>query len=77
MLIYGWFYLNELPKKLIDDISINEKYQVVLSDRIFEYADNNTKDIFKQYDKQIISLPKRFFPDKQFIEFHNNIVFLG
>ena len=39
--------------------------------------DNETRLWFMNYDHKKILMPDKFYPGKDFIEFHNDVVFLG
>lgn len=70
--------LNALHDRAFDKglITINQKYEVVISTRIKEVGmDSNTYDWFMSYEKKRIVLPEKFFPRKDFIEYHNDVVF--
>mgnify|MGYP003588703345 CR=1 FL=1 len=38
--------------------------------------DENTKEWFKSYEYKEIILPDKFYPAKEFIEYHTDIIFL-
>ena len=37
--------------------------------------DENTKDWIKGYENKEIMLPDKFIPDKDFIQYHNDMIF--
>ena len=39
--------------------------------------DDSTREWVKTYDKKEIILPDKFIPAKEFLEYHNDVVFLG
>ncbi|SKA72590.1 putative restriction endonuclease [Eubacterium uniforme] len=39
--------------------------------------DSETKAWLQHYDRQKIILPDRFLPEKDFIEYHNDVIFIG
>ena len=39
--------------------------------------DNDTRAWFMSYEGKQIILPDRFYPDKAFIEYHNDVIFQG
>jgi predicted restriction endonuclease len=64
--------LNALHDRAFDKglITINEDYKVVVSKRI-------KHELLLKYEKATISLPGRFHPDQNFLEFHRNEIFIG
>lgn len=72
--------LNSLHDKAFDRglITLNYDYKIIISNKLKEAdMDRDTRDWFMSYDKKKIILPDRFLPGKQFIEYHNDIIFLG
>jgi len=70
--------LNSIHDRAFDQgfITITTDYKVIVS----KYFDNYTKedavkDLFLKYNNQSIFLPDRFLPAKDFLEYHNEIVF--
>jgi len=57
-------------------ITIDLDRRVVLSSEIRRYADERTRQYFETYEGKRITLPTRFLPGKQFIEYHNTSVFV-
>lgn len=57
-------------------IAINEKYEILLSDRLRQ---KKNTDYFEKYfapiEKQGLILPKRYFPKKEFIQYHLDEIF--
>ena len=71
--------LNSLHDKAFDRglLTIDDNYMIIISDRLKEVAmDNDTRDWFMSYDKHQILMPDKFTPDKEFIQYHNDVVFL-
>ncbi len=71
--------LNALHDKAFDQgyITINDRYEIVMSKKIKEAKmDEETRDWLYSYDGKQILLPKKFFPSKEFIEYHNDVIFL-
>lgn len=57
-------------------LTVTEDYQIKISDEIFEHKENQSiKDFFLQYNTQKISLPDKFLPSQEFLEFHHNNIF--
>ena len=72
--------LNSLHDKAFDRglITIDFDYNVVLSDKLKNaYMDLETKEWIQHYEGHRISLPDRFLPGRNFIEYHNDVVFKG
>lgn len=71
--------LSALYDKAFDKglIGINEKHEVILSNQLKKY---NNKDYFKSHFASIenikINLPDRFLPNKIFLEYHRDEIFL-
>ena len=59
-------------------ITIDKNYKVVVSKCISECKmDSETRDWFMSYSGKTIHLPEKFLPRKDFIEYHNDVIFLG
>ncbi len=72
--------LNPFHDKAFDKgfITVDKHYQVVISSGIKEVPmDDTTRRWFMSYDHQKIILPERFLPGKEFLEYHNDTIFLG
>lgn len=70
--------LNALHDSAFDKglITIDKKYRIIISKRLSEMEmDENTHDWFYSYENQKIRLPDKFFPGKEFIEYHNDVIF--
>lgn len=70
--------LNALYDKAFDKglITLNKKYQVVISAKLKDSdMDKATKTWLMGYAGHPISLPDKFLPGKQFIEYHNDMIF--
>lgn len=57
-------------------ISINEKYQIIISDKLKrkKEADYYGK-YFAPIENQSLILPQRYFPKKEFIQYHLDVIF--
>ena len=64
--------LNALHDRAFDSglITIDKEYRVVISRRV-------NHDLILRYDHQRLSLPKRFIPSQEFLEFHRSQIFQG
>lgn len=72
--------LNSLHDKAFDRglITIDKEYRIVNSAKISSTVmDDNTIEWFMSYEGKQIILPDRFYPDKAFIEYHNDMIFQG
>lgn len=58
-------------------ITINNDFKVILSTSLRQSIDQGTYVFFKKYEGIAISLPDKFIPDKQFIDYHNDMIFKG
>ncbi|MCL2839370.1 MAG: HNH endonuclease [Defluviitaleaceae bacterium] len=68
--------LNALHDAAFDEgyITISSDYKIVVSPQILTSSEENTA-FFKQYNKQSIAIPTRFKPKKEFITYHNDVIF--
>lgn len=72
--------LNSFHDRAFDQgfITIDQNYHVLVSDRLKEVdMDKETKDWLMAYHHKSIILPDKFLPKKEFIEYHNDVIFLG
>jgi putative restriction endonuclease len=72
--------LNALHDKAFDTglITVDTNKKIVISKAVKEhYTIESVKTYFEAYDNKTISLPNRFLPDKQFLEYHRNKIFQG
>ena len=70
--------LNALHDKAFDKglISINTSFEIMISSKLAgAICDVECCDWFMAFQGEKISLPEKFVPDKQFIEYHNDVVF--
>ena len=71
--------LNALHDKAFDRglITITPKYEVIISSKLLDaQMDTETRNWFQSYNHTVICLPDKFFPDKQFLEYHNDVIFM-
>lgn len=71
--------LNALHDKAFDQglITLSTEYKLVLSTRIKDCEmDEKTRDWFMSYSGKTISLPKKFMPSIEFIQYHNDVIFM-
>lgn len=58
-------------------ITLDKDYRIILSSKLKEAEmDELSRDWLASYDHHQIILPTKFIPGKQFIEYHNDVVFL-
>ena len=72
--------LNSLHDKAFDRgfITIDNRYRIVMSSKLKDVRmDAETRDWFWSYEGKEIILPEKFLPDKDFIQYHNDVVFKG
>lgn len=72
--------LNALHDKAFDRglITIDKNYRIILSKRLKDvYMDENTRNWFNSYENQKITMPDKFIPGREFIEYHNDMIFQG
>ena len=70
--------LNAMHDKAFDRglITIDEKYRIIFSSRLLDVGmDDITRDWFYSYENREISLPDKFRPKKEFIQYHNDVIF--
>lgn len=72
--------LNALHDKAFDSgfITISTEYRIKISNVIYNKYKNDTNTInwFNEYQNNKINLPERFVPEKQFLEYHHENIFL-
>ena len=72
--------LNAFHDKAFDRglITITKDYRVLVSNKLkTAEMDSSTKEWLLVYDKKEILLPNKFLPGKEFIEYHNDVIFQG
>lgn len=72
--------LNALHDRAFDQglITIDSNYRIILSRQLSEaQMDEQSREWFCSYDHREIILPDKFIPGKQFIEYHNDVIFQG
>lgn len=72
--------LNTLHDKAFDRglMTIDNNYKIVISKHLkHTKMDDGTKSWLEGYEGKTINLPQRFFPGKEFIEYHNDVIFQG
>lgn len=72
--------LNSLHDKAFDKglITITPQFRIVISRSLKEAEmDHITRDWFMSYENKQILLPDKFLPGKDFIQYHNDVIFQG
>ncbi len=66
--------LNALHDKAYETglITILPSFKIRVSSIIKKESNEAMRDYFLKYDNELIQLPKRFLPDKEFLEYHND-----
>ena len=70
--------LNSFHDKAFDRglMTITPDFRIKISRYLKNYSkDNAVSDLFLKYDNQPITLPDRFLPSQDFLNFHNNAIF--
>ncbi len=70
--------LNPFHDKAFDKglITIDRNYRIIVSNKIKDAdMDSKTREWFMSYENHRISLPDKFYPGKDFIEYHNDVIF--
>lgn len=70
--------LNAFHDKAFDKglITVDKKYRIVFSSKLNDVKmDENTQSWFYSYENREIILPDKFLPGKDFIEYHNDVIF--
>lgn len=70
--------LNSIHDRAFDQglITVSPDYNVLISEYIETYPQGEMLDyLFKKHHRQPIILPDRFLPSKEFLEYHNQVIF--
>ena len=70
--------LNAFHDKAFDRgfITLDKNYKIIISEKLSDInMDEKTHNWFYSYENQQIMLPDKFLPRKEFIEYHNDVVF--
>jgi len=71
--------LNSIHDKAFDSglMTITTDYKVKLSKAILDFQKEDiVKRFFNEFDGRTITMPERYFPAKEFLEYHHNKIFL-
>ena len=72
--------LNSLHDKAFDQgfITIRPDFEIVISNKLKKAEmDQDTKEWLYSYEHKKIILPDKFLPSKEFLEYHNDVIFMG
>lgn len=72
--------LNSIHDKAFDLglITIDKNFRVITSGKLKDhYTSGFVNDVFKKYENTKISIPSKFQPSKEFLQYHNDITFKG
>ncbi len=59
-------------------ITFDTDYRVIVSKELLNSnMDEKTRKWFMAYSGKEIALPEKFYPDKSFIQYHNDVIFRG
>lgn len=70
--------LNALHDRALDRglITLDKQYRIILSQKLSDVQmDDISREWFYNYERKEILLPDKFLPGKQFIEYHNDVIF--
>jgi len=70
--------LNSIHDKAFDKgfLTIDFDYKIKLSNYFNDFKkENNIQKFFLDFENKVIEMPKRFLPNKEFLEFHHNNIF--
>lgn len=70
--------LNALHDKAFDRglITVTTDFKIIISSDIRDVLGGRAvDDFFKKYDGRAINLPEKFLPKREFLEFHNDMIF--
>ncbi|MBS1536195.1 MAG: HNH endonuclease [Bacteroidetes bacterium] len=71
--------LNSIHDKAFDEglITVTTDYKVKLSKAILDFQKEEIiKKFFKEFEGLKITMPERYFPNKEFLEYHNSKIFI-
>jgi putative restriction endonuclease len=57
-------------------ITITPEYRTKLATKLEEYTDEASLSLLHRYNNVMVNLPDKFAPDKKFLVYHNEYVFL-
>lgn len=66
--------INSMHDKAFENgfITIDTNYKILVCSEFLKSSDSNIERFFKAYHNQDMVLPRKFLPDKKFLEYHNN-----
>ena len=71
--------LNALHDKAFDRglITINLEFEIITSKTLFSVGNSATVDFLTKFQGEKIKLPNKFSPEKAFLQYHNEHIFMG
>lgn len=70
--------LNSLHDRAFDRgfITVTPDFKIHISNNVSDICGGITIDkFFKSYDSQTITIPEKFVPDKEFLQYHNDVIY--
>jgi putative restriction endonuclease len=58
-------------------ITINENLKLLISDELKQSSNDTVNNYFSIYEDKELNIPKKFYPSTEFLEYHNEYIFLG
>lgn len=55
--------------------TITENYKIIISKKLYQKNDPLIKKLLIAYDNKNIFLPQKFLPNKEFLKYHNDVIF--
>lgn len=70
--------LNALHDRAFDKglITVLPDYTIIVSQKLRQIENSETVNWILKFDKEKIILPEKFYPEKSFLEYHNDVVFI-
>ena len=71
--------LNSIHDKAFDEglITITTEYTIKLSKALIDFEkEKSVIKFFKDYENSRIAMPERYYPNKEFLEYHNDKIFI-
>ena len=56
-------------------ITVLPDFTVRVSSKVTSCADSDGVAFLAKYDRQAITLPEKFLPNREYLEYHNDVVF--
>ena len=71
--------LNAIHDKAFDKglITVTPDFHIKLSNKLLDPKNSNYSVFFQDYENKQITLPQKFYPSREFLEYHNKKIFQG